>query len=41
MNEFDDDFLEKEINLIDRIIEASLRKNQIVGEKELRVALKK
>lgn len=39
--EFDESFTEKEINLIDKLIESSLRKKQLVGEKELRAALGK
>ena len=37
--EFDESFTEKEIGIIDKIIEASVRKKKLVGEKELRAVL--
>jgi len=38
-DEFDEDFTEKEIELIDKLIEASLSKGKVVSEQELRKAL--
>lgn len=37
---YDDSFTEKEIELIDRLIDASIKKGDLVSEKELRKALK-
>ncbi len=40
-SEYDESFTDEEIELIDKILEKSTRKNKLIGENELRAALSK
>lgn len=40
-NEFDEDFTDKEINLIDSLIETSIKNNLVISEEELFANLKR